>query len=347
MLKPSYLFRNARAPEYLELFLVSAISSLLLTRFFLAVTDYPTIGGGSLHIAHVLWGGVLMAAGHVLVMAFLGHRVIKLASIVSGIGFGLFIDELGKFITRDNNYFFQPTIAILYLLFIGLFFLFRSLGRTDRLDKRENLLNAVQMTEEVVIEDLDAPERHRVLRYLKHSDQSHPLVGALTGVLEKLPVGHESGQPLLRRWYRWLEKTYHRVIRTPAATTAIDAIFVAKVVFVLVSVGLTVVDALERDFPPNFNILLLQLVSSWVAAWYVFRGVFALRISRLRAYELFFRSLLIDIFVTQFFSFYRNQFDALPGFILNILLYIALRFLLHQERRVEGRKQHAQAAATV
>src|SRR6185369_15433338 len=102
-------------------------------RFYLKVTGYPQISPEGFHIAHMLFGGFLMLIALLLVFSFLSRAAVHLAAIIGGLGFGTFIDELGKFITSDNNYFFQPTIAIIYVIFVLLFLLSRALESRSRL----------------------------------------------------------------------------------------------------------------------------------------------------------------------------------------------------------------------
>lgn len=52
--------RNAEAPLLLESIFIAAVASFLGIRAFLALTDYPRIGSAGIHIAHMLWGGLLM-----------------------------------------------------------------------------------------------------------------------------------------------------------------------------------------------------------------------------------------------------------------------------------------------
>ena len=47
-----------------ELFLFAGIATVLITRAYLAATGYPQIGGGALHIAHVLWGRIADGRRH-------------------------------------------------------------------------------------------------------------------------------------------------------------------------------------------------------------------------------------------------------------------------------------------
>ncbi|MBL8121459.1 hypothetical protein JNM87_01785, partial [Candidatus Saccharibacteria bacterium] len=110
MAKSQVFIRNVAARDLLDIFVVSAASSILLIRFYLHATGYPVIGGTKYHIAHMLWGGLLMLAAFVLNFAFLGARLQKLVALMGGIGFGIFIDEIGKYVTRNNDYFFQPAV---------------------------------------------------------------------------------------------------------------------------------------------------------------------------------------------------------------------------------------------
>ncbi|MGH7565679.1 MAG: hypothetical protein ACREK2_02505, partial [Gemmatimonadota bacterium] len=51
--------RAFEAPDLLELFLVASVSTVLVVRLALHLTGYPSMGGELLHLAHVLWGGML------------------------------------------------------------------------------------------------------------------------------------------------------------------------------------------------------------------------------------------------------------------------------------------------
>ena len=66
-----HLMRNQEASTLLELFLVTAVFSVLAIRFFLALTGYPSLSPGNLHIAHVVLGGVLMMVALVIALAFI------------------------------------------------------------------------------------------------------------------------------------------------------------------------------------------------------------------------------------------------------------------------------------
>lgn len=125
------LIKRSEADEHLELFFVSAVSAILVIRFLLALTGYPQLSPGDLHIAHMLWGGIFMLVAQMLLLTYSNRAIGLICAVIGGIGFGTFIDELGKFITKDNDYFFRPTVAILYVFFVLLFFLFRALGKNS------------------------------------------------------------------------------------------------------------------------------------------------------------------------------------------------------------------------
>ncbi len=118
MFRLSHPSLRERAPQLMFYLLVSFGASVVLTRLFLWLSGYPQVGSGSLHIAHLLWGGLLLALSGVVLLIFAAPSLHPLAAVGIGVGIGLFVDEVGKFITRDNNYFFRPAAPIIYASFL-------------------------------------------------------------------------------------------------------------------------------------------------------------------------------------------------------------------------------------
>jgi hypothetical protein len=112
------LVRRDSAEWYMLLTLFCFAASVTLTRLFLSLSGYPQLGGGELHIAHVLWGGLLLYIGALLPLIFSNRGIYSIGSILAGIGVGLFIDEVGKFITQSNNYFYPIAAPIIYIFFL-------------------------------------------------------------------------------------------------------------------------------------------------------------------------------------------------------------------------------------
>jgi len=171
-----------------ETLLITGVATILVIRTQLWLTNYPQLGGAGLHIAHLLWGGLFMLLAIGLLLTFLGRGIRRVAAIVGGVGFGFFIDELGKFITADNNYFYKPAAALIYLIFIGLFSLTRTLQRRERVGAPDEVANAVDLLGDAARGGLDEAQRRRALALLDRADAADPLVGPLRGVLERAPV---------------------------------------------------------------------------------------------------------------------------------------------------------------
>jgi hypothetical protein len=145
---PRLTARSIEIGELLDTFLVCSVAMILVIRLQLYLTNYPQLGGHGLHIAHVLWGGLLMMVAIVVAVSFITRTARQVAAVVGGIGFGFFIDELGKFITEDVNYFYKPTAALIYIIFIGMWLSFRALQRHRGFSQRKYLVNAIELIKE-------------------------------------------------------------------------------------------------------------------------------------------------------------------------------------------------------
>jgi ABC-type transporter Mla maintaining outer membrane lipid asymmetry permease subunit MlaE len=56
----------------------------------------------------------------VLLLSFAGPVIRPAATVLSGVGIGLFIDEIGKFVTSDNDHFYRPAATLRYVFVASL-----------------------------------------------------------------------------------------------------------------------------------------------------------------------------------------------------------------------------------
>lgn len=198
--------------HYLRLMLLSFAASVSLTRLFLQLTGYPQLGSKTLHIAHLLWGGLLLFAAAFLMLTLANRWTYTVAALMTGAGIGLFIDEVGKFITQDNNYFYPPAAPIIYAFFLVVVLLYLEVRRRPNQDARAELYRAFDAFQEVLDRDLDEPERAALETRLRHvsATADHP---ELKHLAETLLDFLNSDAPLVphtpslgERFSAWLRK---------------------------------------------------------------------------------------------------------------------------------------------
>lgn len=341
----SPLLRNVALVALYETFLVSAVVSLLLIRTALALSGFPQVGGGGLHIAHMLWGGLLMLLSLLLLLGFVGRAVQFTAAIASGIGFGTFIDEVGKFVTSDNNYFFRPAVALIYVVFVLLSLSARALEGRRRFTDWELLANAFDLAREIHLHHRRPAHSAQVLASLSRDESPSPLVEALRQTLEK----GLSEPPLLpgpmRRLQRRTARWYLELVRSRRLHQALLLLFVLYAVFVAISLTALATGWLSAPLTgPGGVARAGALAADLLSLVLLAAGASALRRSRAGACRWLERAVMVNLLVSQVFTFYLQQFGSIAGLAIDLILLLVLNGMIRTERRVAH--QEAQRAAS-
>lgn len=345
------------ADQYLLITLLSFAASVTLTRLFLELTGYPQLGGGELHIAHVLWGGLLLFLASLLPLVAANRWVYTLGAVLSGTGVGLFIDEVGKFITQENDYFYPLAAPIVYALFLLTVMLYLRVRRPPTRSARAELFRVFDMMEEVLEHDLDPQEQAELderLRYIaQHSDRPD-LVRLSNALLEFL--SHETIKlapsratywgRMLKRWHQfeaqWLNRSRLKAVLA-GALLALGLVALAKMALAL-PFGPTAA-SLERiltqliatgrvSSPRGFNWFLARLAMETAVGFILLVAAGLLIASKDRPAVAFaYVGLLLSLTGVNLLVFYFDQFSAIitATIQLSVLLGVAYyrqRFLL-------------------
>src|SRR5258706_8808524 len=159
LMRTNRAVRRHNSQSYILIMLISFSTSVILTRLVLTVTGFPKIGGGTLHIAHLLWGGLLLFLAAVLMLTLANRWVYSVGALMTGTGIGLFIDEVGKFITNTNDYFYPLAIPIIYGFFLITVLLYLRSRHPVSSDPRAELYRCMEMFQELLDHDLEPRER--------------------------------------------------------------------------------------------------------------------------------------------------------------------------------------------
>jgi hypothetical protein len=159
--------REQAADSFWILLIVSMSVTVLVTRVFLELSGYPQVGDKTYHIAHVLWGGLLLFIAVALPLSIVNRYALWLSAVLGGIGAGLFIDEVGKLITQSTDYFFPLAFPIIYGFIVVCVWLYWRIRRHQPRDTRTLLYHALEDLKQVLDNDLDPFEHRELVTELK------------------------------------------------------------------------------------------------------------------------------------------------------------------------------------
>ena len=324
--------RREGAERYLFVTLVSFAATVIATRWFLTLTGFPRIGGGDLHIAHALWGGAALFAAAILPILLAGRFVYLASALLSGVGIGLFIDEVGKFISAENDYFYPAAAPIIYATFLIAVLVWLRARRPDDLDPRSQLLTALELFEESVEGDLQRAEVDELRERLASAAALAPraeqrrLAASLLAFVDddELRVAPDPVDRLggLRagwraRGDRWLGGRGLRSL----LIGALLATGVGQIV-ALVAIGLRV-DFDFSQLPPAFTrFQLVHLVVEGVSGILLVGGGVLITVAgrhRL-GWTLAYFGVLVALALADLISFYTHQFDSIEIAVWHLVL---------------------------
>ena len=346
--------KRAGSDRYLLLMLISFALSVSLTRGFLDLTGYPQLGSSELHIAHVVWGGLILFIAAILPLIYANRWVYQVTAALSGLGVGLFIDEIGKFITQSNDYFYPPAAPIIYGFFLLTVVLYSSIKRTPTRDDRTELYHVLDLLEEVLDYDLDPEEKEdleetlaRVKSVTKNPDYT-TLADELTHfIATQQPKTSRKSLYLTDQLNLFLEKTQQRV--------PVKFLHYFCVIALLLIGGFMTIYPLQvylaSTSPDKLNHILQPLIqqqlvsSSTEFSWYIIR--LALEIAtgclfilsagllltrRIKAgLNVSYFGMILAFTIVDLLIFYYDQFSTIFFVTIQLIVFIAINTYRRKE----------------
>jgi hypothetical protein len=340
--------RRKKAETYLLITLLSFAISISLTRLFLKITNYPKLGGGEIHIAHVLWGGLFLFIACLLPIIFANRWALFYGAVGAGVGVGLFIDEVGKFITSSNDYFYPGAAPIIYALFLLTILVYVRIKKPRSYDVRTELYYVFEDMEEVLDHDLSKEEKDEIINRLQavKNHSIHPDIDRLAVNLhsfisdQNLVIVPQKPSYLVKFCQKWINRLskwltrnrFRAVLVAGLASWGLWAIYVPVVLFATSNssqrITHIVSDLVERRVIRDISGLpwfeaRLSIESG--IGLIILAASFLLAIGKDRkAIDLSYASLLVSLTVVNLIVFYFDQFSTIIYALIQLILFIGV-----------------------
>lgn len=361
------LVRRPGAEDLLLLSLLAFALSVIVTRLLLWLTGYPQLGSETLHISHVLWGGLFLFTAALLPLIFANHSVYHLTAILAGLGVGLFIDEVGKFVTQSYDYFFPFAAPIIYAFFLVCVLVFMQVSKPRSRKARVELYAALEYLEQVLERDLDPHERRLLAEHLEtaaHQSQEPELAQLARLLLDfvrsdsilEVPPSHNHLDNLRVKFHNWQSGFYSK---PGAQVAAVVGLGILGLVCFLASIWLAIIQIQQVEFNRGLFASLNtgSPYSYWIFTLAFFMGITGLSLivgslsltinhrqtalqlsekpasdpSLSRGLRWSYTALLIQLTILDLLLFYYLQFGTI---VLVVLQFALLQAVIHFQRAV-------------
>jgi hypothetical protein len=321
--------RRQHSEDNLLIYLIAFGVTVIFTRVFLQLTGFPQLGNSVLHIAHALWGGLLLSIAVLLPLIWTNRWIIRASALLSGAGIGLFVDEVGKFITQTNDYFFPPALSIIYSFMLLNVFAYLYFRRPQKTDPREALYHALEGLQEALDIDLDRGEASRIEAHLaiarnSERDEIVALADALSTYLLGVRGHLAKAEPgLLKRITMKVDafgmRIGRRVLRNIISIVLIIwTVFVISYIAVLVT-GLPTLNPQIIEW--RVPLIIVQIV---IGGFMLIAAVAWVIGNEKRGLEFAIFGFLLSLVAFQTLYFYLSQFSAITTTLIQLFFILIL-----------------------
>jgi hypothetical protein len=272
---------------------------------------------------------LLLIIAAYLPLAYANRWALQASAVLGGIGIGLFIDEVGKFITQANDYFFPPALPLIYGFVLLNVLVYLYFQRPHKGNPRCALYHALEGLQDLLDGDFGASKAEQVEAQLAIASRSErpeiaSLANTLKEYLEKETESFSETSPSF--WGRitlWVESAGssfgRRIHRALVSVTLIGWIILVVGYITVTLRGGTNLDpqVLQWRTP-------LIVVKALVGVFLVISLILWLIKKEELGLKFGVSGFLISLVALQLLYFYLSQFAAITATLLQLVILLVL-----------------------